>query len=55
MRRYDTRVWRKIKNRDEMTENSLQSYVDSDNDSDYLMKGLNWRINGDLSHLPKHQ
>ena len=55
MKRYDTRVWRKIKNREDMTENSLQSYVDSDDDSDYLMQGLNWRIKGDLSHLPKHQ
>ena len=42
-KRYDTRVWRKIKQKDDMTENSLQSYVDSENDSDYLLMGLNWR------------
>ena len=36
-----------------MTENSEASYIDSENDSDYLMKGLNWRNKGDISHLPK--
>ena len=55
MKRYDTRVWRKRKDREDMTENSLQSYIDSEDDSDYLMKGLNWRNKGDVSHLPKGQ
>ena len=35
-----------------MTSESAQSAVDSDDNSDYLMKGLNWHNKGDIIHLP---
>ena len=51
--RYNKRQWRQLKSKQDMTPESIQSYVDSDNDSDYLTKGLNVRVQGDISHLPK--
>ena len=51
--RKDTRDWRIITNKEENSMESIQSYVDSDNDSDYLKKGLNLRTKGNISHLPK--
>ena len=36
-----------------MTEGSIISSIDSDNDSDYLMHGLNKDVEGNIQHLPK--
>ena len=36
-----------------MSSESKQSYISSDNNEDYLLKGLNWRKEGDISHLPQ--
>ena len=51
-KRYNTREWRQLKDMENMTTGSDDSVVESsDNDSDYLMKGLNFRTEGDISHL----
>ena len=53
--KYDTREWRELKNISDMGSESQQSVIDSDNGEDYLIKGLNWRNEGDISHLPKSE
>ena len=52
--RYNIREWRERKDVCDMTSES-ESYVDSqngDNDSDYLMAGLNWANEGNYTNLP---
>ena len=53
--KYNTREWRELKNLSDMDSDEAQSVYDSDNDDDYLVKGLNWHNKGDLSHLPPKQ
>ena len=54
--RYDIREWRQLKDVGDMTSESNESIVDSqngDNDSDYLMAGLNWAHEGNYTNLPQ--
>lgn len=44
---------RELKDIQDMSEAEKISYVDSDNDSDYLMHGLNKDTDGKINHLPK--
>lgn len=57
MFRYNTRERKIVVEKADMhsSNSSCMSYVESDGESDYLMKGLNWENQGDITHLPKAQ
>ena len=56
MKKYDTRQWRIRKDKADMTADSEESYINSDNGgSDYLIKGLDYKKKGDISYLPKSE
>ena len=54
-KRYNTREWRILKNKSDMSSKSRISYVDSEADDDYLLKGLNKGAKGDIKHFPKEK
>ena len=38
-----------------MGSESAQSYIDSQEDDDYMVRGINWHKDGDISHFPANE